>query len=46
MKDKVSYFFVLFYHLQILAAFTVFWNLRNETKNIPYGCHREEDLLE
>ena len=42
MKDKVSYFFVLFYHVQILAAFTVFWDLRTKSN----GCHREEDLLE
>ena len=42
MKDKVSYFIVLVYHFQVLAAFTVFWDLRTKSN----GCHREEDLLE
>ena len=41
MKDKVSYFIVLFYHFQVLAAFTVFWDLRAKSN----GCHKEEDLL-
>ena len=41
MKDKVSCFFVLFYHVQMLAAFTVFWDLRTDSN----GCHKEEDLL-
>ena len=42
MEDKVSYLIVLFYHIQVMTAFTVFWDLRTRNN----GCHREDALLE